>query len=88
MKKLKDHYQVKIPNNMSKNFNRAKYNKAQRGVDIRKYKVMDLYPPYWDDGILFYPKYRRGYKNPNKVLFNYQVRMYKTWKYNRKTQFK
>jgi len=35
------------------------------------------YPPYWDDGIIF-----------RKNLFHYQYRMYRTWKYNRKKQYK
>lgn len=35
------------------------------------------YPPFWDDGVIF----RKG-------LFHYQYRMYRTWKYNRKTQYK
>lgn len=73
---------------MSKNYNRAKYNK---GFDRRGYKILlndDLFPPYWDEGIYFHPKYRRGYKNPNKTIYSYQKRMYKTWKHNRKTQWK
>lgn len=45
-------------------------------------------PPYWDEGIMLYPKYRPGFKNSNKQLMSYKVRMYKTWKYNRKTQWK
>ena len=30
----------------------------------------------WDDGIIEYPKYRKGFKNPIKRIFKYQVRMY------------
>jgi hypothetical protein len=44
--------------------------------------------PYWDEYINYYPKYRRGYKNSGKRIMSYQVRMYKTWKHNRKTQWK
>ena len=72
---------------MSKNNNRAKLNKAQDG---RTYKLLlfdELYPPYWDEGTIFYPRYRKGFKNPNKSIYSYQVRMYKTWKHNRKTQW-
>jgi hypothetical protein len=50
--------------------------------------LKQLYPPYYDEGTIFYPKYRRGYKNPHKQLMSYEVRMYRTWKYNRKTQWK
>jgi hypothetical protein len=44
--------------------------------------------PYWDEGITFYPKYKKGFKNTNKKIMSYQVRMYKTWKHNRKTRWK
>lgn len=57
-----------------------------RVLRIKLFKT--LYPPYWDDGMIFYPKYRRGYKNPNKYIQSYQIRMYKTWKHNRKQQWK
>lgn len=73
---------------MSKHRNRAKLNKA---TNKREYWIILLnyeYPMYWDDGIREHPTYRSGYKNPNKRIFNYQVRMYKSWKYNRKTQWK
>lgn len=43
---------------------------------------------YWDEGIKFYPRYKLGFKNPNKQIMSYQVRMYRTWKYNRKNQWK
>lgn len=43
---------------------------------------------YWDEGITYYPKYRRGYKNSGKQIMSYQVRMYKTWKHNREKQWK
>lgn len=57
----------------------------------REYHVLTLkteYPPYWDEGIYFYPKGRRGFKQSNKQIMNYQRRMYRTWKHNRKTQWK
>lgn len=56
---------------------RKEYNVATRNDD-----------PYWDEGISFYPRYRRGFKNPNKTIMSYQVRMYRTWKHNRKTKYK
>ena len=57
----------------------------------KEYHVLFLkeeFPPYWDEGVNLYPRYRRGYKNPRKQIFSYQVRMYKTWKHNRTTQWK
>jgi len=55
----------------------------------KEYKVVTNFrcEPYWDEGINFYPQYRRGYKNPNKRIMSYQVRMYKTWKHTRKKQW-
>lgn len=73
---------------MSKKTNRAYLNKAENG---RVYHIMllkDLYPPYWDEGTRYYPKYRPGYKNSKKQILSFQVRMYKTWKHNRKMQWK
>ncbi len=46
------------------------------------------YPVYWDEGLWSYPDYRVGFKNPKKYIYKYQVRMYRTWKYNRKTKWK
>jgi hypothetical protein len=55
---------------------------------IYKYKYVWDTDPYYEDYWERFPKYRPGYKNSNKRLFSYQVRMYKTWKHNRKTQWK
>lgn len=73
---------------MSKNRNRAKLNKATNNKEYRIIFLNYEYPIYWDDGIVEYPNYRKGFKNPNKRIFNYQVRMFRSWKYNRKTQWK
>ena len=62
---------------MSTNRNRAKLNKAHNGNEYRKLLMMEEYPIYWDEGITYYG---------NKM--SYQVRMYKTWKHYRKTQYK
>ena len=62
---------------MSTNRNRAKLNKAHNGNEYRKLLMIEEYPPYWDEGITYYG---------NKM--SYQVRMYKTWKHYRKTQYK
>lgn len=44
--------------------------------------------PYWDEGIHFYPNKNKGTNHCDPKLMSYQVRMYKTWKHNRKTQWK
>lgn len=67
--------------------------KRQRGdsyTDNHTYRVKVVLDddPYWDDGLVFYPKYRKGYKNSNKRILNYQRRMYRTWKHNREHQWK
>ena len=73
---------------MSKNRNRAKLNKAQTNKEYKAIIIAELFPDYWDEGLSFYPKYRRGMKNTNKYILQYQVRMYRTWKHNRYTQWK
>lgn len=73
---------------MSVNTNRAKLNKA---INNHQYRIIWLkyeYPPYYDEGISMYPRYKKGFKNPTKQIFAYQVRMYRTWKYNRKNKWK
>lgn len=76
---------------MSVNFNRTKYNKAK---DRKGYKILlydDLYPLYWDEGIKFYPNWKPRFEDNwkrRKQVYSYQIRMYKTWKHNRKTQWK
>ena len=60
-------------------------------IHRREYRILFLkeeFPPYWDEGLNFYPIWRRGCKNPHKQIMSYQRRMYKTWKHNRKTQWK
>ena len=57
----------------------------------KEYKIVTNYnfkDRYWDEGINYYPRFRRGYKNSNRQIMSYQIRMYKTWKHNRKTQYK
>lgn len=45
--------------------------------------------PYWDEGLTFYPPYKLGSGNDKKKrILKYQVRMYRTWKHNRNTQYK
>jgi len=73
---------------MSKNRNRVKFNKAQTQKEYKIILINFNYPLYWDDGIIEYPRFRKGFKNPNKRIYKYQQRSYRTWKYNRKTKYK
>ena len=73
---------------MSRKTNRANLNKANNRKEYRCILFNELYPDYWDDGINFYPKYRRGFKNPNKTITRWEMRSYRSWKYNRKTKYK
>jgi hypothetical protein len=73
---------------MSINRNRARLNKAKDNHQYRIIWINYEYPRYWDEMYHKYPRYKRGFKNPNKRIFSYQVRMYKTWKHNRKTQWR
>jgi hypothetical protein len=72
---------------MSKKYNRAKFNKA---ITNKHYKCLQIslwYPIYHDDGFRYYTKRNRNSKQPNKVLLISKIREYKSWKYNRKTQY-
>jgi hypothetical protein len=66
-----------------------KGSKSQTTTHNKEYNIVTRKKdPYWDEGIMFHPKYRKGYKNPNKQLMKFQVRMYKTWKHNRENQYR
>jgi len=73
---------------MSVKFNRAHYNLAHTPKEYKKKMINMDYPPYWDEGITFYPKRNRGTNHMWPKLYSYQIRMYRTWKHNRKTQWK
>jgi hypothetical protein len=62
----------------------------ERTTNRREYKILRTVDqdPYSDEGWHYYPRYRKGFKNPHKEILPYQVRMYKTWKHNRKQQWK
>jgi len=60
---------------MSVNFNRNKANKCFSSKEIRKRLYDD--DPYWED-----------YQTCKYGMYSSQYRSYKTWKYNRKTQYK
>jgi hypothetical protein len=63
---------------MSKNRNRAKLNKANNGKGYKIISSLINYPPY--------SEYDWTWKN--RDFPNHKRRSYKTWKYNRKTQWK
>ncbi len=63
---------------MSVNTNRAKLNTATTSKHRNALLTAILYPDYWDEGIIF--KYGK--------LYPYQWRQFRTWKHNRKTQYK
>lgn len=57
---------------------RKEYNAITRGFD----------DPYFDECWGTHRTNSPKHKRPNKELYYYQVRMYRTWKHNRKTQWK
>lgn len=60
----------------------------------REYKIktwiIDPDPYIFDGHWNWYPRYRTGYDQGwyKKQILPYQVRMYRSWKHNRKTQWK
>lgn len=57
----------------------------------RNYKIVNYeLEPYWDEYIMWYPNHNKslGHKHKQKRIFIYQRRMYRTWKHNRKHQWK
>lgn len=56
----------------------------------REYKIVtdpQMLDPYWDEGVRYHRSKGRRRKNKKEILA-FQVRMYKTWKHNRLTQWK
>jgi len=62
---------------MSINRNRAKLNKVKTSKEYLAIQYNENYPLYWDECISF----KGG-------LMRFQQRMYKTWKHNRRNQWK
>jgi len=56
----------------------------------RVYKILTTIEddPYCDEGVIFYPRWKKGTRQRYPKLMSYQIRMYKTWKHNRKTKWK
>ena len=76
---------------MSKKTNRSKFKKCNCNSDYRKVLLNLLYPPFWDDGDKLYPNHQKGFKSygiRKKQLYSSEIRRFKTWKHNRKTQWK
>lgn len=65
------------PITMSTNYNRAITKNCTNNSEYKKVQLKINYPPYWDEG-----------DNLIKGLYSCQYRSYKTWKHNRKTQYK
>lgn len=74
-------------------------NKVKKIEDDRTYRILllnMLFPPYWDEGRPRHSRRtfnsREGSKNyfswKRKEIFSREYREYRTWKYNRKTQWK
>ena len=68
--------------------NRGKLSKSLTNKEYKSILYNRIYPVYFDECWTTYPKYRKGFKNPGKYLYKFQVRQYRTWKHNRKTQYK
>mgnify|MGYP006366026825 CR=1 FL=1 len=70
--------------------NRLSRQKLSSINDRRNYTIVNYcLEPYWDEGLNFYPIRYKGYGNRKKKrILSYQIRMYKTWKYNRTNQWK
>ncbi len=65
---------------MSINRNRKKLNVAITNSNYNCIQLNVNYPIYWDEGIVS--------KSKVKFLYSFKYRSYKSWKYNRKTQYK
>ena len=62
---------------MSKNRNRAKLNKAKNNHEYRILWLKEKFPPYYDEGW-----------NWKTNISNQDRRAFRSWKHNRKTQWK
>jgi len=62
---------------MSKNTNRARLNKAESRTQYHRILLKMMFPPYWDEDY-----------NWVNGMPRWKKRSYRSWKYNRKTQYK
>lgn len=65
-----------------------KTKKSRLTTNNKEFKIVSRDDdPYWDEGYTYHKS--RGTRRKNrKELLKYQVRLYRTWKYNRKTRWK
>ena len=63
---------------MSVNVSRVKFKKATCSKDYRRILLLELYPPYYEEGW--------AWNHGN--IENHKWREFRTWKHNRKTQWK
>ena len=57
--------------------NRDRYNKAINNKEYKGILYDDLYPMYWEDCW-----------SKKSGIYSFKYREYRSWKYNRKTQYK
>lgn len=67
--------------------------KSKFTTNNKEYKILTAgLDPYWDEGYTYHrPRGQRSRitaSKKKKELLMYQVRMYRTWKHNRKTKWK
>lgn len=72
---------------MSINHNRTRGKNLTTRKEYR-FRVVLNNEPYYDEGCGSYPKWRPGFKNTGKQLYRFQQRNFRSWKHNRKTQYK
>ena len=77
--------------NDTNNF-KALLRRAETDREFRIKKINKIYPPYddyWYRNLHYtYNPYVKGFKRPKKQIWKRKVREYRTWKYNRKTQWR
>lgn len=69
-----------------KRINRARAKKSISRKEYR-YNAWD-HDIDWDYGWDAKPNYRSGFKQSNKLIWQCEYRKWRSWKYNRKTQYK
>lgn len=60
-------------------------------TDSRTYKIIvlqELYPPYYDEGWNYHKAKGWTTKRKKVQILHHKYREYRTWKYNRKLQYK
>jgi hypothetical protein len=64
---------------------------AKITTDRREYKFFtneEFYDLYFEKGGYYFPRKHAGSKPSKKYIYKFKMRSYKTWKHNRKTQWK